>query len=501
MITRSSGDYFEIFDHQEIVGFPIVKLLPKFTGTDQRICGKTKDGLNIPLQVYISASALSIKFIPQLNGLVLVDKEGIIQSVENEFACSLFGTDSKTLIGQELQKYFASMHQVLESMTSIDFESMKIAVICTHKPTTYQVLHNDGHFIQVSVQCRRWSDEDGIEYSVFWFLFEKNSRIMSAPILPLHHSDVCKASPLAHTRRSSKRDDHSGLPKAIPYIHPESQSIPDSLKFASAPDDFEVVEDLGEGAYSFIKLSHYTPDPSKTPLVVKYVVRSKILSWSRKDGFGIPRIPVELAILKDLSDKPHPHILRLVSFFADDFYFGLVFEYKPAVDLFEFIERETHLEEDTIKAIMKQTLEAVRHIHQNGIVHRDIKDENILIDRDSYGKMEIHVTLIDFGSSAYIESGPFSTFFGTKIFCPPEILQGQEYHGIAQDMWSLGNLLYILTFRKNPYNSVDEILNLSTSFPDLLLGTLGSLIMALLQRNPADRLDSVGALNHCWFVN
>ncbi|KAI8895079.1 kinase-like domain-containing protein [Globomyces pollinis-pini] len=258
-------------------------------------------------------------------------------------------------------------------------------------------------------------------------------------------------------------------------------------------EDFTVISALGEGAYSFVKLCHHNYDNSKIPLVVKYVVRSRILTWCRRPDLG-NRVPNEIAILHDLSKSPHPHLPHLQTFFSDSFFYYLIFDHHPTKDLFEFIEQNSFINDDTIRVIFKQLLVAIEYIHSVGIVHRDIKDENVLID-DSF-----HVTLIDFGSAAYCSSAPFKSFFGTTLYAAPEVLKGLSYEGKPQDMWQLGVLLYTLKFHENPYFTVDEILsNQTLKYPGLIHGDLIDLLNGLLDRNVDTRFEITKVLDHPWY--
>ena len=106
--------------------------------------------------------------------------------------------------------------------------------------------------------------------------------------------------------------------------------------------------------------------------MIKYIVKSKVLCWCRRQEFG-GRIPVEAAMLYDLVSIPHPHIPRLITCFQDDFYVYIVMPYTPVQDLFDYIESNADIPEADIKRIFYQTCQAVKHLHTNGIIHRDIK--------------------------------------------------------------------------------------------------------------------------------
>merc|ERR1711971_1453124 len=84
-------------------------------------------------------------------------------------------------------------------------------------------------------------------------------------------------------------------------------------------------------------------------------------------------------------------------------------------DLFDFISEQGPLPETLAKDLFKQILQTIMDCHKRGIVHRDIKDENILIDIKTF-----RTKVIDFGSGAYIEDKVYHRFQGTRVYSPPE---------------------------------------------------------------------------------
>ncbi|KAJ3378929.1 hypothetical protein HDU84_007170 [Entophlyctis sp. JEL0112] len=116
-------------------------------------------------------------------------------------------------------------------------------------------------------------------------------------------------------------------------------------------------------------------------------------------------------------------------------------------DLFEFVERAPQMDENVAMFIFKQVAEAVKYLHSKGFVHRDIKDENVIIDNS------MRVKLVDFGAAMSIPRDKvdyFTDFVGTMTYAPPEccpiVKDGQiePYRGPEQDVWSLGVLLFVL---------------------------------------------------------
>jgi protein-serine/threonine kinase len=125
------------------------------------------------------------------------------------------------------------------------------------------------------------------------------------------------------------------------------------------------------------------------------------------------------------------------------------------LDLFDRVEASPNgLAAFDIRSLIGQLADAVRFLHSNGIVHRDIKDENVILD--GQGRCQ----LIDFGSSAHWRPGKrWDTFSGTLHYASPEILRGDLYGGKEQDVYALGTVLYVLLVGETPFADLpDEVL-------------------------------------------
>lgn len=227
--------------------------------------------------------------------------------------------------------------------------------------------------------------------------------------------------------------------------------------------DFKVLKSLGQGAYGKVVFAQYKKDHLYKDCL-KAIFKERILvdTWVRDRQLGT--VPSEIQILYALNKHPHANIMRIVDYFEDDnCYYLETLQHgsqgSGAVDLYDIIEVKKDMTEYEAKYIYYQVVSALTHMHSRGIVHRDIKDENIIVDKDYF------VKLIDFGSAAWVKDGPFGVFVGTIDYAAPEVLNGQPYEGKSQDVWAMGILLYTLIFKENPFCSVDEILDGEVKFP------------------------------------
>ena len=195
--------------------------------------------------------------------------------------------------------------------------------------------------------------------------------------------------------------------------------VKDQPKKKKKISDFVVLEDMGQGAYGQVKLARYAK-PSGKKVVLKYVTKRRILvdTWTRDRRLGT--VPLEIHVLDYLrrDELRHANIVEMTDFFEDDvnYYIEMVPHGLPGMDLFDYIEMRSTMDEAECRNIFLQVVDALHHLHTRAlVVHRDIKDENIILDGE--GK----VKLIDFGSAAYIKNGPFDVFVGTigPSFLPP----------------------------------------------------------------------------------
>lgn len=279
-------------------------------------------------------------------------------------------------------------------------------------------------------------------------------------------------------------------------------------------NDFVVLEEMGQGAYGQVKLCRYKKSSSKK-VVIKYVTKRRILvdTWTRDRRLGT--VPLEIHVLDYLRRDgfKHPNIVEMADFFEDDtnYYIEMIPHGLPGMDLFDYIELRVNMEEEECRKIFVQVAEAIHHLHTKAkVVHRDIKDENVVLDGEG------NIKLIDFGSAAYIKSGPFDVFVGTigKFLHPllscfqyiltytdyaaPEVLAGKPYRGKEQDVWALGILLYTIIYKENPFYSIDEIMDHDLRVPWVMSEESIDLVRLMLDRDVEKRITITQVLEHAW---
>lgn len=198
------------------------------------------------------------------------------------------------------------------------------------------------------------------------------------------------------------------------------------------------------------------------------------------------------ALEADVSSKlNHKHCIRYIDKVENQKYVFLVMDYAENGDLFSFcFDRDdvTSLSEQTALRFFVQVLLGLEHMHATGIVHADIKLENIFLDGS------VDVLLGDFGLSRYFNPFKRSVFqHGTVHYAAPETFVGDPVFGPEIDMWSAGVVLYCMLHGRFPFfgnNDTDLIVNICTAQPVIdakISGPVRNLIRNLLKKSPLSR--------------
>ena len=180
------------------------------------------------------------------------------------------------------------------------------------------------------------------------------------------------------------------------------------------------------------------------------------------------------------------HVIRLLEVFESSHHFNMVLEYCGGGDLLQFIKIRGKIPESEAKLIFYQVTEGIFSCHKQGIVHRDVKLDNILLDsRLTTAK------ICDFGVSRMAVHGQrINDQCGTPAYIAPEIVVDCGYDAFYVDLWSMGVLLYAMVVGTVPFRA--------STLPDLSM-EVQQLIAGLLQLIPHNRLKLEEVLVHPWF--
>eukprot|EP00080_Pristionchus_pacificus_P024003 PDM84023.1 kin-29 [Pristionchus pacificus] len=209
---------------------------------------------------------------------------------------------------------------------------------------------------------------------------------------------------------------------------------------------------IGKGNFATVYLA--THEVAKTKVAIKAIDTSQI------EPENLLKVEREISIMKMID---HPHIVKMYEarithtysqVMRTEQYLYIVTELCRGGELFETLVERGRITENDAKRWFHQACSAVLYCHERGIVHRDLKAENILLDKNG------DVKIIDFGFANLFKPGDLlNTWCGSPPYAAPELLMGNEYDGSKADVWSLGVLLYILVTGGFPFpgDSVDKL--------------------------------------------
>jgi len=201
---------------------------------------------------------------------------------------------------------------------------------------------------------------------------------------------------------------------------------------------YKITDKLGRGAFGSVWKAGHTS--TGYLVAVKVIDRRKLKA---KDDQAVFR---EVEVLKEL--KSHPHIVSLIDFFETSETFHVVLELASGGDLMRRITKRKRYTEQDARALAKNFLTAIEHIHSHSIVHRDLKPDNLLLGSEDDDTIGLKVA--DFGFAKKCP-GKLRTRCGTPAYVAPEICVGVPYNE-AVDVWSCGVILYLILSGKIPFH-------------------------------------------------
>ena len=256
-------------------------------------------------------------------------------------------------------------------------------------------------------------------------------------------------------------------------------------------DDFNVIRVIGRGYYGVVLL--VTKKDTNEKFAIKSIKKAKL----REETKTYTALAERNILLK----AKHPFIVQLKFAFQSPtkFFFGL--EYASGGELFERVMKTGGLPLHEVKFYLAEIILALHYLHTLGIVYRDLKPENVLLDKEG------HIKLTDFGLSKEVdEMNGANTFCGTLEYIAPEIVLHQPY-SYEVDWWAVGILAYEMVLQRTPFFDVsqskmlDKIVNSDVLFPPGFDEGLHNLISVLLNKNPKNRARYQDVTMHPFFAD
>eukprot|EP00095_Tigriopus_kingsejongensis_P007992 maker-scaffold269_size230758-snap-gene-0.25 protein:Tk07992 transcript:maker-scaffold269_size230758-snap-gene-0.25-mRNA-1 annotation:"GF12888" len=271
-----------------------------------------------------------------------------------------------------------------------------------------------------------------------------------------------------------------------PHSYPDLEGV---FAAGNYGKHYQTLAMLGQGANGFVATAF--KKSSRNLVVAKFAYRKPMDDYGESNSNADEGLPIEAQILFSIH---HPNIVTLLDSFSNPHYHQLVMErHGSGIDLFEFIDRGPKLDENLSSYLFRQVVEAIDYLHSCHILHRDIKDENVIIDE------KFHLKLIDFGSACAFEPGQrFTTFCGTVEYCSPDILEGHPYDGPKTEVWALGVLLFVILYFDNPFETGEDIVKNDLHLPRAVSESCRTLLLAMLRKDPGERLSIPSIRDHPW---
>ncbi|XP_053655526.1 serine/threonine-protein kinase SIK3 isoform X3 [Cherax quadricarinatus] len=253
---------------------------------------------------------------------------------------------------------------------------------------------------------------------------------------------------------------------------------------------YEFEKTIGKGNFAVVKLATHKVTQSKVAI--------KIIDKTKIDADNLRKILREIEILKKLR---HPYIIRLYQVMETERMIYLVTEYASCGELFDYVATHGKMREREARTKFMQIVAALRYCHKRGIVHRDLKAENLLLDKD------LNIKLADFGFSNFYTPGELlSTWCGSPPYAAPELFEGKEYDGPKADVWSLGVILYVLVCGYLPFDAktLQTLRSLVVAgkfrIPYFMSSDCDNLIRKMLQVDPEKRINIERIMQHRWIT-
>lgn len=261
-------------------------------------------------------------------------------------------------------------------------------------------------------------------------------------------------------------------------------------------NDFMLLSVIGKGSYAKVLL---VKKKDTNEIMALKVLKKEMVERRKQEE----HVKTERDVLVDTN---HPFIAKLHCSFQNEKKLFFALEYCPGGELFNLLQKRKYFTEDQTRFYAVQILLALEYLHTKDVIYRDLKPENVLIDKDGY------IRITDFGLSKRNIKGnkDAHSVCGTPEYLAPEVIL-KKGHGKAVDWWTFGSILYEMLTGLPPFYTSDreelfERIKLgSVKFPSSFSPSVKDLLNGLFIKDPEKRLGSgtegaKGIKKHAWFA-
>ena len=271
-------------------------------------------------------------------------------------------------------------------------------------------------------------------------------------------------------------------------LHSNFELEPNTIKQIG---DYKLGREIGSGAFGKVVLGKHT----LTGESVAIKILNKIILSQTPEDYQL--VKQEISILKIVK---HKYIVHLYEILQTPQHIYIIMEYCEGKDLMDYILSKQRLSELESLKYFQQLINALFYLHSQNIAHRDVKIDNMLLDKN------LDLKLVDFGlSTKYADDALLDQPCGTVVYAAPEVLDGNEYHGMLADVWSSGIVLYGLASGYLPFSDPDDevnkkdVLEGKIDIPEFFSPLLKDLLKHMLDIDPVSRYTLQEIRQHPWF--
>eukprot|EP00055_Hartaetosiga_balthica_P013557 m.70195 g.70195 ORF g.70195 m.70195 type:complete len:579 (+) comp8301_c0_seq1:195-1931(+) len=268
------------------------------------------------------------------------------------------------------------------------------------------------------------------------------------------------------------------------------KTVPEQSEMMDTPlsATYDIGKVIGKGNFAKVYLAKHK--------VSGVEVAIKIIDKSNLNPEGLYKVNREVRILKKLD---HPNIVKLYEVHDTPSKLYLIMEYASGGEVFDYLVDKGRMKEKDARVKFRQIVSAIEYCHANGIVHRDLKAENLLLSK------ELDIKIADFGFANTFEVGrKLDTFCGSPPYAAPELFLGRQYDGPEVDVWSLGVILYTLVSGALPFDGEtlrdlrSRVLKGRYRIPFFMSTECEMLLKKFLVINASKRISLRKAMNETW---